>query len=424
MKYLVSLLLIALLTACGGGAQESDDWTQDDDDGYDYNVAPVAVASAYDAQVPLGQMIRLIGSASFDADHDPLYYHWNLYDTPAGETALFSGGNTAMPQFQPTRTGTYKFTLYVSDGKDYSDDADINVEVVAPLQPGVGGTARSDADRSQSYWAYDAALQPSGAVAIRLTSLPTWQDQLVIECANNAVQNYYLQTTAPILDSRITYQIGTNSAVTETWLKDGSKLYPAAPNMEFLRKLFVNTDFRYTASGIFGSTQGGLVRLAGLPATVDATRNLCGWPQDSFPAGNGWSAPLPTTIPADAKEGTNDPTAFASGVRPSLSGEYFRVLAWKAVNARGKTQLIVRAGDAQGPCAGTLGASPDSYFAVQDGRTIALTTGTSFANSCTAPAVYALNGDYDPDRPFTLQVYTQHVDANNRGKPFTALQFG
>src|SRR6185436_1230650 len=178
----------------------------------------------------------------------------------------------------------------VSDGEASSNIATVEIEVLLPLLPGVGGTASTDVDRTRSAWDYDGMLMPNGSVAAILTR-NGGTGKLVIECVNNAVQDYYLETPNPSLDGSITYRTGTDAPVADNWGKStepgSNRLYAPTPSLAFLRKLFVNPDFSYTARDTAGRAMGGSIPLGGLPATVDATRNLCGWPQDSFPAGNG-----------------------------------------------------------------------------------------------------------------------------------------
>jgi hypothetical protein len=67
--------------------------------------------------VVAGSAVTLDGSASSDANSDPLTYAWTLTSKPAGSTAALSSATSAKPTFTADVAGTYVGTLTVNDGK-------------------------------------------------------------------------------------------------------------------------------------------------------------------------------------------------------------------------------------------------------------------------------------------------------------------
>jgi hypothetical protein len=79
------------------------------------NVAPVARAGPDQGGVGPGAII-LDGSASSDANGDPLTYSWSLIDKPPGSAAVLTGANTVSPTFTVDLAGDYVAQLIVHDG--------------------------------------------------------------------------------------------------------------------------------------------------------------------------------------------------------------------------------------------------------------------------------------------------------------------
>jgi RHS repeat-associated protein len=83
------------------------------------NTAPVADAGP-DRQVIAGTIVQLDGSASSDAENQPLSYAWSLTTVPAGSTAVLSNAAIVNPTFVADLPGTYVAQLIVNDGFDPS----------------------------------------------------------------------------------------------------------------------------------------------------------------------------------------------------------------------------------------------------------------------------------------------------------------
>ncbi|GFE61942.1 FG-GAP-like repeat-containing protein [Geobacter sp. AOG2] len=93
------------------------------------NTPPVANAGP-DQSVSQYSIVHLDGSASSDADGDPLTYTWSVVSGPAYPT--LTGASTATPSFDATTQGTYVLSLTVYDGRS-SSPADTVTITVTPV---------------------------------------------------------------------------------------------------------------------------------------------------------------------------------------------------------------------------------------------------------------------------------------------------
>ncbi|MCK0538661.1 PKD domain-containing protein [Alcanivorax quisquiliarum] len=92
------------------------------------NAAPVAHAGP-DVVVVTGEMVRLDGSASSDADGDALTFLWHFVSAPNDSAAELIDAATASPYFVADLAGTYVLELVVNDGE--LDSAPAHVTVTA-----------------------------------------------------------------------------------------------------------------------------------------------------------------------------------------------------------------------------------------------------------------------------------------------------
>ena len=90
------------------------------------NTKPVANAGQ-DRTVNIGDLVSLDGTGSFDADNDPLTYNWTLLSKPDKSSAALYNTNLPQLSFVADVAGTYKIRLIVSDGKSYSNPADVTI---------------------------------------------------------------------------------------------------------------------------------------------------------------------------------------------------------------------------------------------------------------------------------------------------------
>ena len=104
------------------------------------NIRPVADAGG-NPSASVGDYVTLDGSASSDANGDPLDYSWSLVK-PLGSASTLSNPTSSIAGFTPDMEGTYTASLVVNDGIVESDAATVEI-VVAPLgtaAESVGGT--------------------------------------------------------------------------------------------------------------------------------------------------------------------------------------------------------------------------------------------------------------------------------------------
>ena len=105
---LVSLLLMtALSLACGDGGGDGG--------GAPPNTVPVARAGR-DLSAVLHARVVLDGSASSDADGDPLTYLWTVQSRPAGSAATIPAATGSTATLVADVPGTYTINLAVNDG--------------------------------------------------------------------------------------------------------------------------------------------------------------------------------------------------------------------------------------------------------------------------------------------------------------------
>jgi hypothetical protein len=92
------------------------------------NTPPIAVAGV-NQSVAAGVTVFLDGSASSDADHDPLTYSWSLTNIPASSTTTLQGAVTKTPSFFADMPGTYVAQLIVNDGFTNSSPSTVTISV-------------------------------------------------------------------------------------------------------------------------------------------------------------------------------------------------------------------------------------------------------------------------------------------------------
>ncbi len=104
------------------------------------NVAPMANAGT-DQNAAVGALVTLDGSASSDANNDPLRYMWSLTSKPASSNAMLSSPTAVKPTFTADKAGTYVASLTVFDGTVNSASTPVSITAIPPsitLTPSAG----------------------------------------------------------------------------------------------------------------------------------------------------------------------------------------------------------------------------------------------------------------------------------------------
>jgi len=144
------------------------------------NTTPVANAGP-DQTVPLSSIVLLDGTASFDADGDPLTFSWSFVSRPVSSTATLLNPNNSKSSFVADVAGTYVVQLIVNDGKinsapDTVTISTLNSRPVAnagpdqTVPPGttvqLDGSASSDADGDSLTFSWSFTSRPAGSTAV------------------------------------------------------------------------------------------------------------------------------------------------------------------------------------------------------------------------------------------------------------------
>ena len=143
------------------------------------NTIPIANAGVDQSNV-VGSLISLDGTASSDADSDPLTYNWSLTSRPTTSAASLTNPLTANPSFTLDVSGDFVAQLIVNDGQANSapDETVITTQNSRPVAVvGVDQTitlgdtfqldasGSTDADGDTLSWQWSITSQPAGSTA-------------------------------------------------------------------------------------------------------------------------------------------------------------------------------------------------------------------------------------------------------------------
>ncbi|MBH1970189.1 hypothetical protein FK216_03360 [Moraxellaceae bacterium AER2_44_116] len=145
------------------------------------NATPMSLPQGPTIRLPLGTEVTLRGSASKDADGDPLSYLWTIVTKPLNSTAALATPNSMNSLFVPDKAGSYTFKLKTSDPSGaYSeqnlildtgntppvavlDKSNITALTGAAVTASAGSSYDEDGDTLRYRWFIDA--RPVGSTA-------------------------------------------------------------------------------------------------------------------------------------------------------------------------------------------------------------------------------------------------------------------
>ena len=142
------------------------------------NTAPVARAGSAQVVLP-GVTVNLDGSASSDAENDPLAYSWAFSSKPSASKAALSATTVAKPTFVADVSGSYVVALTVNDGKASSLPTSVTITANTPPIAKAGsaqsvltgavvsldGSGSTDADGDALSYAWTITTRPTGSNA-------------------------------------------------------------------------------------------------------------------------------------------------------------------------------------------------------------------------------------------------------------------
>ncbi|MCH8845003.1 MAG: fibronectin type III domain-containing protein, partial [SAR324 cluster bacterium] len=148
------------------------------------NTAPVADAGP-DQNVKTGDLVTMDGSASTDADGDPISYLWSFVSMPEGSAAALADATVVNPAFTADLDGAYVVQLTVNDGvADSTADfvtitatavgtnatptanAGADQNVTTGSQVTLDGSSSSDADLDTLAYLWSIVSLPTGSAAV------------------------------------------------------------------------------------------------------------------------------------------------------------------------------------------------------------------------------------------------------------------
>lgn len=189
-----------VLIACGGGAGSSTESNSTPGNTPAANTAPIANSGELQSTL-VGTTIFLDGSASFDAESNPLTYTWTLTYKPNQSTAILSSRTSPKPTFTADVAGNYMATLVVNDGIANSQESTVTItastanavpvanagivqNVIAGSIVTLDGSTSSDANLDSLTYAWELTSKPTGSASI-LSSTTSLNPTFTADVAGN-----------------------------------------------------------------------------------------------------------------------------------------------------------------------------------------------------------------------------------------------
>ena len=181
------------------------------------NTPPVANAGS-DQSIVLGSIVQLDGSASSDADGDPLTYSWSLVSRPDDSRVNLSAANSKTPTFTPDVAGTYVVQLIVNDALANSTPATVMISVGA---------------RKVSLSPNPLNLSTSAGTLVLTLGVPTGDDPLTVNLTgfDPAVVSMPAQVTVPAHSSGVNISVTPVGAGTTNVLASASGYQPGSASI-------------------------------------------------------------------------------------------------------------------------------------------------------------------------------------------------
>jgi len=155
---------------------------KNEDNPLNANIAAPTANAGEDKIVITHSLVTLDGSASSDADDNPMTFQWVLLNKPATSNSVLEGSSLVNPMFTPDVDGVYVVSLVVNDDKFSSDAITVTITAQSPNEPpravagedqqvdtltlvNLDGSASSDPENTNLTFNWMIESKPTGSTA-------------------------------------------------------------------------------------------------------------------------------------------------------------------------------------------------------------------------------------------------------------------